>query len=493
MKLARLGIFSLLLSAVISACAASSRETGDETNGDEGSGASSGSASGGAGGSTGTQGSGGSIPMGPCLKAADCAYMNDVCNTGACINGTCQKSPANDYAACDDGLFCTENDTCLNGACVAGTLKFCASLDECHLGICDEDLKTCKNIPGNDGAQCDDKDECTYIGQCSTGVCSKGQQIDCSAYNSQCAVGVCDPLVGCKAMPTNDGTACNDNQYCTINDACSNGTCLGQPNTCTAPGDVCMIGTCDEGLDKCIAVPGNNGANCNDGNDCTAGETCSNGLCVGGMPANNGMACDDKNGCTSGTSCANGNCTNPMSEIVQCVGGDMCCPAGCGGNDNDCLYWASGVQQNVPQNMLTGWSQCYSGTYIDFADLNTVLNQCDKSKLLLACRPVGNASYTLLAMAPRVDVLFNCGQQQDCTQQSNGVGWYYSTDWSWGFAPGGLSVNRFSCDYNDGSQQSPELRMCWHTGGNGISSGYRCGSNDLNGGSTWERVIFEAD
>jgi hypothetical protein len=35
--------------------------------------------------------------------------------------------------------------------------------------------------------------------------------------------------------------------------------------------------------------------------------------------------------------------------------------------------------------------------------------------------------------------------------------------------------------------------MCWHTGGNNINSGYRCGSNDLNGGFNWERVVFEAD
>ena len=55
------------------------------------------------------------------------------------------------------------------------------------------------------------------------------------------------------------------------------------------------------------------------------------------------------------------------------------------------------------------------------------------------------------------------------------------------------AVNRNSCDYNDGFQQLPDQRMCWHTGGNNISSGYRCGSNDLNGAFNWERVIFEAD
>jgi hypothetical protein len=154
----------------------------------------------------------------------------------------------------------------------------------------------------------------------------------------------------------------------------------------------------------------------------------------------------------------------------------------------------AGVQQNVDPSMLAGWSHCWSGVYSDSQPpLSTILAQCDKAKLLMACRPVGAAPYTLLAMAPRADVLFDCGTQSNCTKQSNGVGWYYDESWSWGFAPGGLPVNRNSCDYNDGSQIQPELRMCWHTGGNSINSGYRCGSNDLNGAADWERVVYEAD
>jgi hypothetical protein len=35
--------------------------------------------------------------------------------------------------------------------------------------------------------------------------------------------------------------------------------------------------------------------------------------------------------------------------------------------------------------------------------------------------------------------------------------------------------------------------MCWHTGGQTINSGYRCGANDLNGNSQWERAVFQAD
>lgn len=35
--------------------------------------------------------------------------------------------------------------------------------------------------------------------------------------------------------------------------------------------------------------------------------------------------------------------------------------------------------------------------------------------------------------------------------------------------------------------------MCWHTNFNIVGAGFRCGANDLNDSSTWERVIYEAD
>ena len=53
---------------------------------------------------------------------------------------------------------------------------------------------------------------------------------------------------------------------------------------------------------------------------------------------------------------------------------------------------------------------------------------------------------------------------------------------------------RSSCDYNDPGQILPDqnLRMCWHTGGNSLNIGYRCGDNAL-GDSSWERAVFQAD
>ena len=279
----------------------------------------------------------GTDAAGPCLSAADCASFGDACNEGACINGVCGKLPTNDLGACDDGINCTENDTCQGGVCVGGTTKFCPSSSTCLVGSCDVMTDTCVEVPGNDGASCVDDDACTLAGTCVGGFCQAGGQVDCSFLDGVCSKGYCDPAIGCKVMPVNDGTPCDDNLYCTVNDTCQSGMCSGVPNTCAPPGDVCKIGTCNEAMKTCVAVPGNDGAACDDGNPCTAGETCGAGNCVGGQPANNGMACDDADGCTMGTTCANGLCTNPTSAIAQCIDGDSCCPAGCQGNDDDCM------------------------------------------------------------------------------------------------------------------------------------------------------------
>jgi hypothetical protein len=460
-------------------------------SGEGGATASSTVASGNGGAPTGTGGSGGSGGSSGCTIAEDCVTFSDACNLGACVNGACAQLATNESGPCDDGIGCTENESCSQGACVGASTKFCPASDSCHIAQCDPVTDACVELPGNDGAGCVDDDPCSLTAVCSGGTCVAGMPVDCSFLNGTCSVGVCDPQAGCVIAPVNDGTACDDGQFCTISDTCNGGLCGGVPNTCAPPGDVCLIGSCNEASNSCVAVPGNNGVACNDGNLCTAGETCSNGQCLDGQPANSGVACDDGNGCTGGTTCQGGTCTGPTSEILACIDGDTCCPAGCPA-DNDCLYWVSGVQQSVPAATLTGWTPCYSDLYNNFdTPMQQILAQCDKSKLLLACRPVGSPTFTTLAMAPRADVLFDCGFQESCTNVANGVGWYYSDNYSWGYAPGGETVSRTSCDIEATGNGD---RLCWHSGGGNINGGWRCGaSTNLNDDPSWERVVYEAD
>jgi hypothetical protein len=67
------------------------------------------------------------------------------------------------------------------------------------------------------------------------------------------------------------------------------------------------------------------------------------------------------------------------------------------------------------------------------------------------------------------------------------VEWYYNNSYSLGFAPEGNAVSRNSCDTQAGNGH---LRMCWHSGGDAMNSGYRCGNNFLNGNNAWERKIW---
>ncbi len=313
--------------------------------------ASTGTGSGGSGGegtstsSTSTSSSS-SSGSGPCISAQDCAAFSDPCNAGTCINGECTKQPANEGASCDDGKQCTLNDFCQNGACT-GTPKPCPASDSCHLGFCDTTSDACTQIPGNDGSPCVDNDACTLTGKCQGGVCNATQMIDCSFLDTECSVGFCDPMLGCKVMPINDGTPCNDGFYCTVNDVCQGGLCTGDPRPCVPPGDVCKIGVCNEAQKTCVTTPGNNGAACDDLNACTSGETCSNGLCGGGQPANMGGTCDDHDACTTVDTCGqNGQCVG-SAPITQCVSGDGCCPSGCSlADDTDCIPPCCGDDQN---------------------------------------------------------------------------------------------------------------------------------------------------
>ena len=463
----------------------------------EGGGGQAGSTSQGGETTTATAGAGGATTTtsttptdGTCVGASDCVAFSDACNTGACINGKCGTLPSADGAACDDGKQCTQNDTCLQGKCVGGSPKACPSSNTCMVGVCDVATDTCKEQPGNDGAFCNLANSCIQQAKCLSGVCQPSQMADCSFLNSACSDGVCDPNQGCVAVPKPEGTSCNDFKYCTINDQCTQGVCKGVPNPCGAPNNPCMIAVCNEAQQTCVAQPGNNGSACDDGNLCTAGETCSNGTCLGGAPANTGVACDDGNGCTGGTTCVNGTCGNAQSQINQCIDGDACCPAGCAG-DKDCLWYVPGVQQNIPPSQLTGWTQCYQGVYADFSPtVAQILQQCNKSKLLLACRQVGQSNFHTLAMGPRVDVTFDTASG-NTPHDANGVGWYFSDNYSWGFAPQGEPITRSSCDTtNTGSED----RICWHTGGGNINGGWRCGAaTGLNGDTSWERMVFQAD
>jgi hypothetical protein len=151
-------------------------------------------------------------------------------------------------------------------------------------------------------------------------------------------------------------------------------------------------------------------------------------------------------------------------------------------------YYPSGPQAFVDKGQLDGWELCFSGLYNGTESLDTVLTQCDGDPLLLAGGPTGSATLTVLAAAPRADVLFDTGTS-NTPHDANGSGWYFNDDYSWGFAKQGDPINRVPCDLGGAN---PELRLCWHTFDGSLFGGWRAGATqNLNDSVDYTRYIYQ--
>jgi hypothetical protein len=158
-------------------------------------------------------------------------------------------------------------------------------------------------------------------------------------------------------------------------------------------------------------------------------------------------------------------------------------------------YRPVGPQTNVMglQVALGGWTVCYTDLYsAGTGVLTSILAACNKANLMLACRPVGTNTYSVLAQAPRADVTFVTPSDTTTVHVANGTAWYFNTSRSWGFAKGSDAVFKNSCDTSVAS--NAEQRLCWHTTSGNVTTGWRCGATEgLNGSAAWERVVLHRD
>jgi cysteine-rich repeat protein len=259
---------------------------------------------------------------------------------------------------------------------------------------------------------------------------------------------------------------------------------------------MCKVAVCGDAVVH-VGIEACDDGNPDDADACTS--ECALAGCGDGIVMMGVEECDDGNAentdaCTA--SCKNAICGDGILWIgtEECEDGNVVPGDGC---EPDCKktlvnkYTAFGPQVNVPAASVVGWEVCYSDTYgISGMAMATILGQCGKANLMLACRPVGSATYSLLAHGPRTSVITDTGQSNTPTN-ANGSGWYYSDAYSWGFAGQGDVITRSSCDT---AAVNPEQRLCWHTGGGAINGGWRCGATTgLNGDNGWERVVLHAD
>jgi hypothetical protein len=150
----------------------------------------------------------------------------------------------------------------------------------------------------------------------------------------------------------------------------------------------------------------------------------------------------------------------------------------------------SGVQNNISAATVNSWgfTQCYSATYgASGQNISGILAGCSGDYLMMAARRTGSSVFEVLAAGNFGDVTFNTGGAST-THVANNVGWYFSTNYSWGFVGATDVVSLNSCDTNGLGEAD---RLCWHTGGGNMNGGWRAGTTtSLNSASNWEKVLL---
>lgn len=245
-------------------------------------------------------------------SAITCPDAGDPCTTPSCSPSTGCGFVAN-TASCDDGNPCTLNDVCAAGTCTAGVAKDCGDGNVCTDDACNPQGGECVHTPN--AASCTDGDACTSGDTCADGTCHGGSGAGCDDGNP-CTTDACDGVGGCTHTP-DDGGVCTDGSVCTTNDHCSGGACFGDAVTCPDDDNPCTSPSCDT-ITGCGSVA--NTTSCDDGNPCTVNDACSAGTCHAGTA----KVCSDGNVCTDdGCNAGDGACTH-TPNTVSCSDGDAC-------------------------------------------------------------------------------------------------------------------------------------------------------------------------
>jgi hypothetical protein len=216
--------------------------------------------------------------------AMDACHLAGVCSPST---GLCSNPIVLDGTACNDGNACTTTDACASGVCTGFNPVVCVASDGCHQGgTCAPETGTCSNPVAPDGTSCSDGDACTRSDACVGGVCIGSSPVACTARDGCHEAGTCDSATGICTNPARpDGVACSD--ACTPDGTCVDSACIGPDTVVCTPIDVCHVaGTCDPATGVCSNPAGANGTACDDGNACTTDDACVNGTCTGqGIPS----------------------------------------------------------------------------------------------------------------------------------------------------------------------------------------------------------------
>ena len=472
----------------------------------------------------------------------DCAAQGQRCRDGACRSLACQPnqrfcgdsgvrlcnadgSASTAWQNCDQNQYCDPQSlTCKQGICapklptcdgtvattcnaagsgyLPGGIDCAAQLDrQCVQGacLCAPGLADCDGL-GKNGCEANVSTDPDNCGGCNM-VCSSSHMATrtCDdSCNGACQMGFDDCngdklKDGCESNVTSDakncggcGVVCSNNH---VQPSCSGSSCNG---ACAANFNDCNGNKQTDGCESDQRSDAKNCGGC--GLACSTNHikaVCSAGSCAGDCAAGFSDCNGDKlkDGCE----------INLNGDAKNCGFCGNVCPDGQGCSQGKCsaLYTFSGVANNLPINQLTGWTQCFSEAYgSSGTPLANVEASCKGSLLMMACMPKGASTLQIAAYGPRADVLFDTGKG-NAPHNANGVGWYFNGSESWGFAPQGDAIERFTCDTQDSSIGNGgvdgDKRLCWHTSNTTLDGGWRCGKNDqLNASFDYVRLLFTA-
>ena len=255
------------------------------------------------------------------------------CTTDACdaTASKCTFTALADGVSCDDGSACTQSETCAGSKCVGKALN-CDDGNACTSNTCDV-LTGCKVSPV-DAAACDDDNPCTVGDACASGSCQPGAAKVCKT-DELCLVAKCSPVSG-KCTFLEVDAPCNDGNACTQADACKQGFCLGKAVDCDDK-NACTSDVCDNAK-GCASVP--NASPCDDGDVCTSSDGCAGGKCVG-LPKDVTVDCGDGKPCTTDgcdpvKGCVHAHASGPCDDGNVCTVGDLCDTGECKSGANTC-------------------------------------------------------------------------------------------------------------------------------------------------------------
>ena len=147
----------------------------------------------------------------------------------------------------------------------------------------------------------------------------------------------------------------------------------------------------------------------------------------------------------------------------------------------------AGVLRDVPVDdvLSAGFQVCYEDLYGDVLDDAAMMANCT-GEVIVGCMQAGADTLQVASKAPAGEAFMQVDGISDVAHLYNGVWWYYTPNFSFGFAPEGVGVQRSQCDI---SAEQGEDRLCWHTMEN--VGGYRCGAETgLNQSMDWARVVY---